>query len=37
MKRLFIASLVALFASGAAAENVKVGALYPLSGNAAIH
>ena len=35
MKRLFIASLVALFASGAAAEHVKVGALYPLSGNAA--
>ena len=35
MKRLLIASLAALFASGAAAENVKVGALYPLSGNAA--
>src|ERR1700741_4993259 len=32
MKRLL---LVALFASGAVAENVKVGALYPLSGNAA--
>jgi branched-chain amino acid transport system substrate-binding protein len=36
MKRLFVASLVALFASGAAAqETIKVGALYPLSGNAA--
>src|ERR1051326_3835710 len=35
MKRLFVASMVALFASGAVAENVKVGALYPLSGNAA--
>src|ERR1043166_2017834 len=35
MKRLLVASLLALFASGAAAENVKVGALYPLSGNAA--
>jgi branched-chain amino acid transport system substrate-binding protein len=35
MKRLLFASLVALFASGAVAENVKVGALYPLSGNAA--
>jgi branched-chain amino acid transport system substrate-binding protein len=35
MKRLLVASLVALLASGAAAENVKVGALYPLSGNAA--
>jgi branched-chain amino acid transport system substrate-binding protein len=36
MKRLFVASLVALFAAGAAAqETVKVGALYPLSGNAA--
>ena len=35
MKRLLFASLVALFASGAAAENVKIGALYPLSGNAA--
>jgi branched-chain amino acid transport system substrate-binding protein len=36
MKRLLLASLVALFASGAAAqETVKIGALYPLSGNAA--
>lgn len=35
MKRLLLASLVALFASGAAAEDVKIGALYPLSGNAA--
>jgi branched-chain amino acid transport system substrate-binding protein len=35
MKRLLLGSLVVLFASGAAAENVKVGALYPLSGNAA--
>src|ERR1700740_2027622 len=35
MKRLLVAAIMALFASGAAAENVKVGALYPLSGNAA--
>lgn len=35
MKRLLVASILALFASSAAAEDVKIGALYPLSGNAA--
>src|SRR6266566_8565793 len=36
MKRLLVVLVAVLFASGASAqENVKVGALYPLSGNAA--
>jgi branched-chain amino acid transport system substrate-binding protein len=36
MKRLLLASMLALFASAAGAEEtVKIGALYPLSGNAA--